>query len=198
MLRTAIARTVLLLITWSAFGPAPSMAEDPPEDAERPSPSVYDQEVILKPLDGSAAVPLASFRGKKLLVVNVASKCGNTPQYADLQALVEKHGSKVVVLGFPSNEFGKQEPGTHEEIAAFCRANYGVTFPMFAKTSVKKGEDQHPLYRWLTDPDANGWNDKAPRWNFSKYLIDEHGHLREVFGAKVRPMSDEVLAAVAD
>lgn len=162
------------------------------------TPSVFERNIVLQPLDGSKPVPLETYRGKRLLVVNVASKCGNTPQYEDLQALHKKHGDQVVVLGFPSNDFGRQEPGSPEEIAAFCQANYGVTFPIFAKTPVKKGEGQHPLYQWLTDPAANGWNDKAPTWNFSKYVIDEDGRLKKVLGPRVKPMSDEVVTALVD
>lgn len=137
-------------------------------------------------------VSFADFKGKKVLIVNVASKCGYTSQYAELQELHEKHGDKITVLGFPANNFGGQEPGTEEEIKAFCSENFGVTFPMFEKISVK-GVDKHPLYRWLSDKDLNGWNDKEPAWNFSKYLIDENGKLLEFFPSAVNPMDEEIL-----
>jgi glutathione peroxidase len=141
-------------------------------------------------IDGNQ-VDLSKYKGKKVLVVNVASKCGYTPQYAELQELHEKHGDKIAVLGFPANNFGGQEPGTEEDIKAFCEENFGVTFPMFEKVSVK-GVDKHPLYRWLSDKDMNGWNDQEPSWNFCKYLIDEEGKLVEFYSSKVSPMDKEI------
>jgi glutathione peroxidase len=141
-------------------------------------------------IDGNQ-VDLSKYKGKKVLVVNVASKCGYTPQYTELQELHEKHGDKIAILGFPANNFGGQEPGTEEDIKAFCEENFGVTFPMFEKVSVK-GVDKHPLYRWLSDKDMNGWNDQEPTWNFCKYLIDEDGKLVEFFPSKVSPMDREI------
>ncbi|MGD9994037.1 MAG: glutathione peroxidase [Salinivirgaceae bacterium] len=120
---------------------------------------------------------LASLKGKKVLVVNTASKCGLTPQYADLEALYKKYGGdKFVIIGFPANNFMKQEPGTHEEIREFCTQNYGVTFPMMEKISVK-GDDMHPIYQWLTQKAQNGVMDSEVGWNFQKYMIDEDGQL---------------------
>lgn len=120
---------------------------------------------------------LASLKGKKVLVVNTASKCGLTPQYADLEALYKKYGGdKFVIIGFPANNFMKQEPGTHEEIREFCTKNYGVTFPMMEKISVK-GDDMHPIYQWLTQKAQNGVMDSEVGWNFQKYMIDEDGQL---------------------
>jgi len=136
-------------------------------------------------------VDFSKYKGKKVLVVNVASKCGYTPQYAGLQELHEKHGDQLAILAFPANNFGGQEPGTEEDIKAFCTENYGVTFPMFEKISVK-GVDKHPLYRWLSDKDMNGWNDQEPSWNFCKYLIDEEGKLVEFFPSAVSPMDEEI------
>lgn len=125
-------------------------------------------------------VDLGMYKGKVILVVNVASECGNTPQYKDLQALYEqKRNEGLVILGFPANDFGAQEPGTNEEIHTFCTANYGVTFPMFAKISVK-GRDMHPLYRFLTEKAQNGVMDTEVKWNFQKYLLDKNGVLKEV------------------
>ncbi|WP_143960610.1 glutathione peroxidase [Litoribacter populi] len=144
----------------------------------------------LNDIDGKE-VSFADFKGKKVLLVNVASKCGYTPQYAKLQELHEKHGDDLMVLGFPANNFGGQEPGTEDDIKAFCSENYGVTFPMFEKISVK-GVDKHPLYRWLSDKDMNGWNDKEPSWNFCKYLVDENGELIEFFPSSVSPMDKEI------
>ncbi len=136
---------------------------------------------------------LASLKGKKVLVVNTASKCGFTPQYEDLQALYKKYGGDdFVIIGFPANNFLKQEPGTNEEIREFCTKNYGVSFPMMAKISVK-GEDIHPLYVWLTSKDKNGVMDTAVKWNFQKYLIDENGKLVDVAYSKEKPTSDRIV-----
>lgn len=154
--------------------------------------SIYD--FTLNDIDGNS-VDFTQFKGKKLLLVNVASKCGYTPQYADLQKLNEEYGDQVVILGFPANNFGGQEPGTNEDIKQFCSANYGVTFQMFDKISVK-GADKHPLYRWLSDKDLNGWNDKEPSWNFCKYFIDENGELKKFFPSSVNPMDDEIIQLI--
>jgi glutathione peroxidase len=147
-----------------------------------------------KSIDGKE-IDLAKYRGKKVLIVNVASECGYTPQYKGLEALYSKYSDKLVVLGFPCNDFGKQEPGSNEEIKNFCTKNYGVTFPMFEKISVK-GENIHPLYHWLSTPDENGWNDKAPNWNFCKYLINEKGELIKYYSFAVEPLSDEIVNEV--
>lgn len=144
----------------------------------------------LKTLSGEE-ITLEKFKGKKLLLVNVASECGFTPQYKNLQALHEKYKDKLVVIGFPANNFGGQEPGTSKEIKGFCEKNYGVTFQMMEKISVK-GDDAHPLYKWLSNKEENGVNSDAPRWNFSKYLIDEKGNIIKFFGSKVDPMSEEI------
>lgn len=145
-------------------------------------------------IDGVRA-DLSEFRGKKVLIVNVASKCGYTPQYSDLQKLYEEYREKLVVLGFPSNDFGSQEPGTNEEIKNFCGSKYNVTFPMFEKIFVK-GENIHPLYKWLTDKSLNGWNEQAPSWNFCKYLLDENGFLIKYFSSNVKPMDQEILTLI--
>src|SRR5258708_23243379 len=127
---------------------------------------LYDFKV--NSIDGKEA-DLSQYKGKKVLIVNVASLCGNTPQYKGLQELSEKFKDKLVVLGFPANNFGRQEPGTNEEIKNFCEDEYKVTFPMFEKISVI-GDDRHPLYEWLSTKELNGWNDRPPEWNFTKYL----------------------------
>jgi glutathione peroxidase len=126
------------------------------------------------------------YRGKKLLLVNLASRCGFTPQYAELEQLHQQNND-LVILGFPSNNFGSQEPGSDEEIAAFCQLNYGVTFQLFKKGDVK-GPHRQPVYQWLTDPSKNGWNRKEPQWNFYKYLISETGDLLQVFSSAVSPL----------
>ncbi|NVK64958.1 MAG: glutathione peroxidase [Flavobacteriales bacterium] len=150
--------------------------------------SVYD--IKINSLEGEA-LDLNDYKGKKLLIVNVASKCGYTPQYKDLQQLHEKYGDKVTILGVPCNQFMNQEPGTAEEIATFCERNYGVTFQLTEKVDVK-GKDQHPLYEWLTDKSKNGLEDSTVKWNFQKYIISENGELEAVFGSKVNPMSEEI------
>jgi glutathione peroxidase len=149
--------------------------------------TVYD--FTLRALDGSE-IPLSRFKGRKLLIVNTASRCGKTPQYAGLQQLHEQYGDRVVVLGFPANNFLWQEPGSNAEIAAFCEKNYGVTFQMFEKISVK-GSDQHPLYAWLQHQTGH-----KPDWNFAKYLIMEDGKTVKFFKSGVQPMDEELLKAI--
>ena len=135
-----------------------------------------------------------SLKGKKLMIVNTASKCGNTPQYAVLQKIYEKYKDQnFTIVGFPANNFGYQEPGSNEEIASFCEKNYGVTFPMMSKISVK-GNDIHPLYAFLTKKELNGKKDSEVKWNFQKYLIDERGHLAEIIAPSKSPDSEEVIA----
>ena len=143
-------------------------------------------------LDGGT-VPMAQFKGKKIMVVNVASECGYTGQYKQLQELFTEFKDKgFVVLGFPSNDFGGQEPGTEAEIAAFCLENYNVTFPMMSKVKTK-GDDQHPVYQWLTQKSKNGVDDFKVKWNFNKFLIDEEGRLAMYLPSGKDPMCDEVL-----
>lgn len=163
-----------------------------PEGTAAPSKTLYD--FSAKSLEGKT-VPLKQYKGKKVVVLNTASKCGFTPQYADWEAFYKEHGSKIVVLGFPANNFKGQEPGSSEEIAEFCKKNYGVTFPMFEKVDVL-GENQAPLYKWLSDPALNGWNDKVPTWNFCKYVINEKGELTHFFNSKVKPTDEEFKKAV--
>jgi glutathione peroxidase len=148
-------------------------------------------EFTMKDLNGKE-VDFNSFKGKTIMVVNVASKCGYTPQYEALQKLYAENSDKLVILGFPANNFGGQEPGSNEEIKSFCSENYGVTFPMFEKVSVK-GFDKHPIYRWLTDANLNGWNNEEPSWNFCKYILNEEGELIKYFPSKVSPLDQEIL-----
>jgi len=140
-------------------------------------------------------VSFQQFKGKKVVLVNVASFCGYTNQYDALEKLHQEHGDKVAVLGFPANNFGAQEPGKDEEIASFCRLDYGVTFPIFKKSSVLQ-PDQNPVYQWLSDPQQNGWNKKAPVWNFCKYVVDEKGKLTYFFGSAIAPDSKEMMDAL--
>ena len=136
-------------------------------------------------------IDFSSFRGKKILVVNTASKCSYTPQFTELEALYKKYQDKLVIVGFPTNDFGEQDPGTNEEIKEFCKKNYGVTFPMSAKISVR-GDLMAPIYQWLTDKEKNGVTDSKVKWNFNKYLIDENGKLITKFNSDVTPMSEEI------
>lgn len=135
----------------------------------------------------------ASLKGKKILVVNTASECGLTPQYKDLEAIYETYKDKnFVIVGFPANNFGAQEPGTNKEIAVFCQRNYGVTFPMMEKISVK-GEDMHAIYQFLTEKIKNGLQDSEVTWNFQKYLINENGELEKVISPKIVPTDPEIV-----
>ncbi|MBM3176547.1 MAG: glutathione peroxidase [Bacteroidetes bacterium] len=148
-----------------------------------PEKGFYDFKV--NSLEGSP-VDFKAYKGKTVLVVNTASKCGYTPQYNDLQKLHEQYGGKVVVLGFPANNFGGQEPGSNAEIKSFCSQNYGVTFQMFEKVSVK-GDDQHPLFQWLKEKSGS-----EPTWNFCKYLIKADGSVK-FFSSKVKPLDEQIL-----
>ena len=146
--------------------------------------SVYDFK--MNSIDGEE-IDFSAYKGKSLLIVNVASKCGYTPQYADLEKLHEQYGSKVVVLGFPANNFNSQEPGSNAEIASFCQKNYGVKFQMFEKISVK-GDDQHPLYKYLKEKSGS-----EPSWNFCKYLVKPDGTVK-FFASKVSPLDKEIVS----
>ncbi|MBC7829811.1 MAG: glutathione peroxidase [Chitinophagaceae bacterium] len=150
--------------------------------------SIYDFKVPA--LDGGT-IDLSKYKGKKIMIVNTASKCGNTPQYDGLQKLQDKYKNTLVIVGFPANNFGQQESGTNEEIKEFCKKNYGVSFPMAEKVSVK-GEDIHPLFKYLTEEAKKMGVEDPIKWNFTKFLIDENGKLITVIHNKVQPMSDEV------
>ena len=135
----------------------------------------------------------ASLKGKKIMVVNTASECGNTPQYKNLQELYETFGNdNFTIVGFPANNFGGQEPGSNDQIAAFCKQNYGVTFPMMSKISVK-GDDMHDLYQFLTEKERNGFQDSEVDWNFQKYLIDENGEVVRVVSPKTLPIDESII-----
>src|SRR5215203_7261751 len=150
--------------------------------------SIYDYKV---PALLGGTIDFSSFKGKKIMIVNTASKCGNTPQYAELEKLYEKYKDKLVIIGFPANNFGQQEPGTSSEIKEFCTKNYGVTFPMAEKVSVK-GDDIHPLFKYLVK-EAEKMGEKDPiKWNFTKFLVDEKGKLVKVFFHKINPMSEDI------
>ncbi len=153
-----------------------------------PKKSFYELEAIS--IDGKK-ISFDQYKNKKILIVNVASKCGYTYQYEGLQKLQDIYQDKVIVLGFPANDFFNQESGSNEEIEEFCEINFGITFQMFEKTTTK-GKKQSPVYRWLTNKDFNGWNTQRPTWNFCKYLVNEKGELVGFFDSKVKPLSEEI------
>jgi len=159
----------------------------------RPVQSIYELSV---PLNNGNALPLNTFKGKKLLLVNTASDCGYTNQYDDLQKLYQQFNNQLEIIAFPANDFKEQEKGSDNDIARFCKVNFGVTFPLAKKSVVVKTTDQNNVFNWLTHKAKNGWNEKAPTWNFSKYLIDEQGILTHYFDPSISPLSDEVIKAV--
>lgn len=141
-------------------------------------------------------VNFEQFRGKKILLVNTASECGFTPQYEELEKLYQQYKGKLVIIAFPANDFGEQEKGSDDEVASFCKINYGVTFPLMKKSVVLKGQEQNAVFKWLSDKSKNGWNDQEPTWNFCKYLVDENGVLTNFYNSSVAPMSKEVIEAI--
>ena len=167
-----------------------------------------------KKLYGENALPVVSFyslkdtlidgrvydfeqlKGKKVMLVNTASDCGYTGQYDALQKLSEKYKDKLVVIGFPANDFKEEEKGTDAEIAQFCKINFGVSFPLMKKSSVKKGPDQNKIFQWLSDPAKNGWSSQVPSWNFCKYIVDEQGRLTNYFASTIEPFDKEIINAL--
>lgn len=147
-------------------------------------------------LNNGAQLAFESLQGKKVLIVNTASSCGYTNQYTELQELYEKHKETLLILAFPSNDFKEQEKGTDEEIAQFCQLNFGVTFPLAKKSIVVKDKGQNKVFEWLTHKELNGWNEQEPSWNFSKYLVNEHGMLTHYFDPAVSPSDIEVMKAI--
>jgi len=159
-------------------------------DVSDKSSSIY--EYFAHTIDGEE-ISFKQYKGKKIIIVNVASKCGYTPQYNELQQLHEQYNDQVEIIGFPSNDFLRQEPGKNSDIKKFCETNYGITFQMFEKIIVKKKKMQHPIYTWLSNEKLNGWNNKAPSWNFCKYLINEKGELFKYYSSSVSPLSEEII-----
>jgi glutathione peroxidase len=176
----------LLLSIFSLMSCGSQSARQRPEGAGTTKAAAPFFDFKMPALESGEMVDFSQYKGKKIVLLNVASKCGFTPQYADWEAFYKQNNDKVVVLGFPANNFMGQEPGTSEEIASFCSKNYGVTFPMFQKISVK-GDDMAPLYRWLSQKELNGWNSDAPSWNFCKYVVNENGELMGFFPSSVKP-----------
>lgn len=152
--------------------------------------SIYDFKI--QALHSDEEIDFADFKGKKILIVNVASRCGFTPQYEGLEKLNQEFGDDLVIIGFPCNQFMFQESGSEEKIASFCQKNYGVSFQMTTKIKVK-GRGKHPIYKWLTTKELNGLGDYKVKWNFNKFLINEEGELVGHFGAKVKPYDDELV-----
>jgi glutathione peroxidase len=189
-IRQKILKTIYPMLTGlTRLAGANSKSHKPPFAMEPPV-SVYSLRILL---NSGEEMSMDSLRGKKVLLVNTASDCGYTAQYEDLQALQKEYDKDLVIIGFPANDFKQQEKGSDAQIAEFCKINFGVTFPLAAKSSVLKGDSQHPVFRWLSDKDLNGWNGQAPIWNFSKYLIDEQGRLAGVFEPSVAPGAKEIV-----
>ena len=155
--------------------------------------SLYDLTVQL---NNGTTLRFDSLKGKKILIVNTASNCGYTNQYDDLEKLYEKCRDKLAVIGFPANDFKEQEKGTDEQIAQYCKLNYGIKFPLAKKSSVIKSDQQNEVFKWLTDKNKNGWNDQQPSWNFSKYLVNEKGELIKYFEPAVSPLSNDVISTI--
>ena len=158
-----------------------------------PAESIYAFQV---PLSNGTSLSLEAYKGKKIMLVNTASNCGYTNQYDDLQKLYQQFNNQLEIIAFPANDFKEQEKGSDIDIAQFCKVNFGVTFPLAKKSIVVKSNDQNTIFKWLTNKAKNGWNEKAPSWNFSKYLINEQGMLTHYFDPSISPLSDEVVKAV--
>ncbi|NCX95362.1 MAG: glutathione peroxidase [Chitinophagia bacterium] len=183
-----------ILLFLFCFLPQPTPSPEPTPTPEPPKnlPTIYSFKV-----DGltGGTIDFSAYKGKKILIVNTASECGYTPQYEGLEKLNKKYAGKLVIVGFPANNFGAQEPGSNTQIREFCTKNYGVGFPMAAKISVK-GSDMHPIYQWLTQKSQNGVKDSEVKWNFQKYLLNEKGELIEVFYSKVKPEDSVLIKAI--
>ena len=193
-LRQKVLKTIYPAWMWYARMRGKNVTELKNEQKQPPV-SFYSLKGILNNGD---TLDFASLKGKKLMLVNTASDCGYTDQYEALQKLYEQHKNTLVVIGFPANDFRQQEKGTDAEIAKFCKANYGVTFPLMQKTVVIKSAQQNPVYQWLTDSAQNGWNNKPPSWNFTKYIVNEKGMLTNYFGSSISPLNKDVLEAIND
>lgn len=184
-MKTIYSLTLTLLMAFSLFSKAQESTA---------STSIYDIEI--DDINGNP-IDLSTFKGKKILFVNVASKCGFTPQYEDLELLHDLYGNQIVVIGLPCNQFGGQEPGSNEEIVEFCSATYDVSFIMTDKIEVK-GENQHPLYSWLTRKELNGKKNSTVKWNFQKYIVDEQGEFVDFYYSVTKPMSNKILQHLSE
>jgi glutathione peroxidase len=160
-----------------------------------PPQSFYD---LSATLNNGAELKFNSLKGKKVLLVNTASDCGYTDQYEELQKLFQTYRDKLVVIGFPANDFKEQEKGSDQEIAEFCKINFNISFPLAKKSTVIKNDQQNEIFKWLSDKTKNGWNNKQPSWNFSKYLVNENGILVNYFDPAISPLSKEIIGAVSN
>lgn len=189
----------IVLVTCATLMSCQNQAQNKRETANVTTEKVMKQSIHtfkVQDIEGKE-FDFATLKGKKIMVVNTASKCGLTPQYKDLQALYVEYKDKgLVIVGFPANDFMKQEPGTNEEIGAFCQKNYGVTFPMMSKITVK-GKEMHPIYQFLTQKAKNGLEDSEVEWNFQKYLLNENGELEKVISPRTNPNDKEILEWLA-
>ena len=192
-IRQKILKAVYPAVTWFGKITGKNAKVFTNESPVIPAQSIYDLSVTLNNGD---SISLSKYKGKKLMLVNTASDCGYTDQFGDLEKLYKENNDKLIIIGFPANDFKQQEKGSDEEIAQFCKINYGVTFPLAKKSSVKEGPEQNPVFQWLTDKSKNGWTSKKPSWNFSKYLVNENGVLVSYFDPSISPGSKEVLEAI--
>lgn len=182
MIKNLISSTYPLRMKFSKFSGMGINIEENKNNKKTPV-SFYSLKAIT---NSGNEISFEKYAGKKVLIVNLASQCGYTPQYTELEQLNQEN-KNIVILGFPSNNFASQEPGSDEEIAQFCKINFGVTFQLFKKDNVR-GKNMQPVYRWLSDINKNGWNSKEPQWNFYKFLIDENGNLSKIFSSSVAPL----------
>jgi len=192
-IRQKVLKTIYPAVTWFGKITGRNAKVFTNETPATPAQSIYDLSVSLNNGD---SISLSKYKGKKLMLVNTASDCGYTDQFSELEKLYKENYDKLVIIGFPANDFKQQEKGSDEEIAQFCKINYGVTFPLAKKSSVIEGPEQNPVFKWLTDKTKNGWTSKKPSWNFSKYLVNEQGVLINYFDPSISPVSKEVLEAI--
>ena len=191
-IRQRILKTVYPLLVWAKQKRTTELFRRNKAQVTPPV-SFYSLSVLL---NTGKELSFEKLRGKKVLLVNTASDCGYTNQYAELQKLYQHRREDVEIIGFPANDFKEQEKGSDAEIARFCSENYGISFPLAKKASVVKGPHQHPVYQWLTQQKLNGWNDQAPAWNFAKFLVNEEGVLTHYFDSAVSPVGEEMLQAL--
>ncbi len=190
--RQKFLKAVYPVLMWVS-GKAGKASKSPANEKTMPAISFYSLRGTA--IDGTV-FDFERLRGKKIMLVNTASDCGYTGQYDNLQTLSEQYKDKLVVIGFPANDFKDQEKGTDEEIASFCKKNFGVSFPLMKKSSVIKGANQNKIFDWLTNPAKNGWNNQQPSWNFCKFIVDEEGRLTNFFGSTIEPLGQEVKASL--
>jgi glutathione peroxidase len=190
--RQSVLKTLYPAIMWSskAAGKKQSLT-----NTKNAAPTVSFYTLSVKDINGNE-FKFSDLKGKKILIVNTASNCGFTGQYEALEKLAQQFGDKLVVVGFPSNDFKEQEAGANTDIASFCKKNYGVTFPLMEKSMVIKGQAQNQVHKWLSDMSVNGWCNQEPAWNFCKYLVNEQGVLTNYFPMTVDPMAPEVIGAI--